>query len=68
MIFRTCKSFFLPQKQPEIIFCGSKSFQKNHFQMEMFFLAQEIIISKTNEPHMLKTFRKNMQDLESNEA
>jgi hypothetical protein len=27
----------LPQKQPEIIFCGSKSFQKNHFQMEMVF-------------------------------
>ena len=30
-----------------MIFCGSKSFTKNHFQMEMFFLAQEIIISKT---------------------
>ena len=30
-------------------FCGKKSFTENHFQMEMIFLAQEMIISKTYE-------------------
>ena len=31
------------KKQPEIIFCGSKSFKKNHFQMEM---VSKKVISK----------------------
>ena len=37
MIFHSCKSFFCSKKQPEIIFCDSKSFKKIISKWKFFF-------------------------------
>ena len=64
--FTAVNHFFFSKKQQEMIFCGSKSFNKNHFQME---IVSKKIISKwksfTNKTKIWtrKSFRKGNNEL-----